>query len=265
VVGAIITSRSNPLVRQLRLLSQSPTRQTGRCTLEGWRLLAAALDAGARPEAVVYTQRARRDPAGERIRDAARASGAREVVVSDTVFAALTQVESPQGVLAVVARPPDAPEAVLRTPQGLFVVLDGIQDPGNVGTILRTATAAGATAAMTVGAAADPYSSKALRASSGAAFRLPLLRSPKAFEAAQALTKNGVRLLEADPRGERLDSEISFARPLAFVFGSERGGADPVWRRAGAVRVRLPMAGAVESLNVAAAAAVLLYEAAARA
>ncbi len=225
-------------------------------------MLEAAVDAGVRLEVVVYTLRAGRDPTGTRLRDAARASGARQVVVSDMVFKALTQVESPQGVLAVVARPQDAPEAVLRTPQGLFVVLDGIQDPGNVGTILRTATAAGATAAMTVGSAADPYSAKALRASAGAAFRLPLLHYPTASEAAAALTKNGVRLLEADPRGERLDSEVSLTRPLAFVFGSESGGADPIWRHAGAESVRLPMAGAVESLNVAAAAAVLLYKAA---
>jgi TrmH family RNA methyltransferase len=223
--------------------------------------LGAAVDAGVRVETVVYTPPAARDPGGERARGARHAAGVREVTVSREVFDALTHVESPQGVLAIVVRPATAPPAVLRDPHGLFAVLDGIQDPGNVGAIVRTAAAAGATGVVTAGPVADPYSPKALRASAGAVFRLPLLEFPTVPEAAAALVAEGVHLLVADPRGDSADSEVSFAHPLALVFGSERGGADPAWGRAGARSVRLPMASTVESLNVAAAAAVLLYRA----
>ncbi len=262
MAGAIITSRRNPLIQHLRVLARSSPRKTGRSVLEGWKLLRAAVDAGAHVEMVVRTPAAARDPGGISLRGLLRSAGVREVVVSPEVFAALTQVESPQGVLAIVERPRPSRDAALQDPHPLLVVLDGVQDPGNVGTIVRTAAAVGATAVVVVGGAADPHSPKALRASAGAVFRLPLLHFPTAAAAAAAFAKDGVRILVADPRGLRLDSEVSLARPLALVFGSEAAGADAAWQRAGAESVRLPMVGGVESLNVAAAAAVLLYRAA---
>jgi RNA methyltransferase, TrmH family len=258
----VITSRRNPLIQSLRLLTRSSARKTGQCVVEGWRLLRAVVDAGARVRTVLYTSSAARDRDWEPVRRALRAAGAQEVTVSQEVLNALTQVETSQGVLAIVDRPGPASPSVLRDRRGLFAVLDGIQDPGNVGGIVRTAAAAGATAVVTAGPVADPYSPKALRASAGAVFRLPLLEFPTAAAAAAAMRAEGVRVLVADPRGESEHAQVSFARPLALVFGSEGGGADPTWERAGAGRVRLPMVPGVESLNVAAAAAVLLYRAA---
>lgn len=258
----VITSRSNPLIRELRALLRSPSRASGRCAVEGWRLLAAASDAAVPMEVVLLTPDAAGDPRWISLRDRLRSAGVRQIVVAPAVLAALTQVEAPQGVLAVAARPAPAPDAVLRDPRALLVVLDGVQDPGNVGTILRTAAAAGATAGVTAGAAADPLGPKALRASAGAAFRLPLRHFRTAAEGAATLGGAGVRLFVADPRGEHPAARVSFARPVALVFGSEGAGPDPVWGRSGAARVRVPIAGPVESLNVAAAAAILLYRAA---
>lgn len=262
MAGAVITSRRNPLIQHLRVLARSSPRKTGRSLLEGWTLLRAAVDAGAHVEMVVRTPAGARDPRGSSVRGVLRSAGVREVVVSPAVFATLTQVESPQGVLAIVERPRPSHDAALRDPHSLLVVLDGVQDPGNVGAIVRTAAAVGATAVVMVGGTAEPHSPKALRASAGAIFRVPLLQFPTADAAAAAFTKDGVRILVADPRGARIDSEVSLARPLALVFGGEAAGADPAWQRAGAESVRLPMVGGVESLNVAAAAAVLLYRAA---
>jgi len=258
---AVITSRSNPLIRELRAALRSAHRPP-LCAVEGWRLLEAAADAGVRLETVLLIPEAARDPRWARLGERLRSAGAREVIVAPRVLSALTQAESPQGVLGVAARPPAAAPDGLRDPQALAVALDGVQDPGNVGTILRTAAAAGATVGLTIGAAADPFGPKALRASAGAAFRLPLLHFRSADDAAAALRDAGVRVLVADPRGERLPAQVSFARPVALVLGSEGAGASPIWMRAGAARVRLPIAGPVESLNVAASAAVLLYLAA---
>jgi TrmH family RNA methyltransferase len=257
----IITSRSNPLIRDLRALLRSAGRAAERYPLEGWRLLDAAADAGVSLQVVLLTPDAASDPRWMRLRDRLHAS-ARQITVSPDVFAALTQVESPQGVLAIAERPPAASGAVLREPRALVAVLDGVQDPGNVGTILRTAAAAGATTGITVGGAADPLGPKAIRASAGAVFRLPLMHFRSAADAAEELAGAGVRVYVADPRGDRLASEVSFVRPLALVLGSEGTGPDRAWRRSGAESVRLPLAGQVESLNVAAAAAVLLYRAA---
>jgi TrmH family RNA methyltransferase len=248
-------------VRDLRALLRRPGRAE-HCVVEGWRLLGAAVEAGVTLSMVVLTPAAARDHRWERLRSRLRSAVTRRVVVSDGVFAALTQVEWPQGVMGIAERPRDASPEILRDARTLCVVLDAIQDPGNVGTILRTAAAVAATAAVTAGPSADPLAPKALRASAGAAFHLPLLRFDTAADAAAALLSTGVRVLVADPRADRVSSEVSYARPLAVVLGNEGAGAHPAWQRAGAERVRVPIAGPVESLNVAAAAAVLLYRAA---
>jgi TrmH family RNA methyltransferase len=229
--------------------------------VEGWRSLETAEAGGAEIQSVVYTPAAGNDPRGEETRRRLAARGTKTVLVSLYVFESLTQVESPQGVLGVVRRPPDAPRAVLKRADALLAVLDGIQDPGNVGAIVRTAAAAAATAGIIVGAAADPYGSKAIRASAGAVFHLPLLFFASATDAAEALQAAGVAVLVADPRAERLHTGVSYARPVAIVFGSEGAGPSQGWGQR-ATAVRLPMAASVESLGVAAAAAILLYAAA---
>jgi RNA methyltransferase, TrmH family len=222
--------------------------------------LDTAAASGADIHLIVYTPAAAAHPRGEEARRRLHAAGGRLVVVSPYVFESLTQVETPQGVLGVVRRPQEASPAVLDDAQALLAVLDGVQDPGNVGAIVRTAVAAGATGGVIVGGAADPFGPKAIRASAGAVFHLPLLFFPSALEAAAALETHALRVLIADPRGARLESEVSYARPLALVFGGEGAGAAPAWRASG-TSVRLPMAAATESLGVAAAAAVLLYRA----
>lgn len=256
----VITSRRNPLLRDLRALLQSPSRRMSRCVVEGWRSVQTAEASGAEIQSVIYTPAAAADPRGEQTRRRLAACGTKTVLVSPYVFMSLTQVESPQGVLGLVRRPREAPRTVLQRADALLAVLDGVQDPGNVGAILRTAAAAGATAGIIVGAAADPYGPKAIRASAGVVFYLPLLYFVSASEAATALHRERIAMLIADPRGDRLHTEIAYPRPLGIVFGSEGGGPSPVWKERG-VTVRMPMAGSVESLGVTAAAAVLLYSA----
>ncbi len=259
--SVVITSRRNPLLRDLRaFLQSSAARRTARCVVEGWRSLETAEAGGAEIQSVVYTPAAGADPRGEETRRRLEARRTKTVLVSPYVFESLTQVESPQGVLGVVRRPPDAPRAVLQRADAFLAVLDGVQDPGNVGAILRTAAAAAATAGILVGAAADPYGPKAIRASAGAVFHLPMLFFGSASEAAAALHRDRVAVLVADPQGERLHTEVAYPRPLAIVFGSEGRGPSRAWNERG-VTVRLPMAGSLESLGVAAAAAVLLYTA----
>jgi RNA methyltransferase, TrmH family len=260
-VPSVITSRRNPLLKDIRALLQSPPRRSARCVVEGWRSLETAEAGGVDIQSLVYTPAAGADPGGEETRRRLVARGTKMVLVSPYVFESLTQVESPQGVLGIVRRPPDAPRAVLARADALLAVLDGIQDPGNVGAIVRTAAAAAATAGVIVGAAADPYGPKAVRASAGAVFHLPLLFFASADEAAAALHAGGATLLVADPRGEQRHTDVSYARPLAIIFGGEGAGPSPAWRER-ATTVRLPMAGSVESLGVAAAAAILLYAAA---
>ena len=240
---------------------RAPSRRSGVCVIEGWRLLEAALAAGVHLERLVLTEAAAAH-AGTGVRDAARAQADREIIVTAEVFAALTQVPSPQGVLGIAPRPRDVLPAPPWDPQTFAVVLDGVQDPGNVGTIIRTAVACGATVVIACAPSADPFGAKALRASAGATFRVRVASAGPAGEAATALQSAGVRAVVADAHAPVPASGADWSRPLALVLGGETAGPAPVWREHGATAVRVPVLGPVESLNVAAAAAVLLYQAA---
>ncbi len=259
--GSMITSRSNPLIRELRAQLRGPSRRADRVLVEGWRALETAAAAGASLDLLVYTPDAAHDARLAALRAAAGPHGAREVVAAPDVYAALAQVATPQGVIGLARRPVPAPDAVLAAPDALIVVLDAVQDPGNVGTIVRTAAAVGATAVLTTGGTADPFGPKALRAAAGTAFLVPLRHYVEAGAAAAELRGRGIRLMIAGPLGGQLAADASFARPLAMIFGNEGAGPGAAWSHAGAETVRLPVANGVESLNVAAAAAILLYRA----
>ena len=259
--AAVITSRHNPLIRELRATLRESSRRSGVCVIEGWRLLDAAAAAGMSFDLLVVSERAAADAASRAARARFAARAARDAVVTSEVFAALTQVEAPQGVLAVVPRPAPAP-AVPADPAALAVVLDGVQDPGNVGAIVRTAVACRAAVVIPCGATADPFGPKAVRASAGAVFQVPVAGSLTPDAAAAALRAGGLRLVVADAHAEASPGAATWARPLALVLGGEAAGPSAAWREHGGAAVRVPVLGPVESLNVAAAAAVLLYEAA---
>jgi TrmH family RNA methyltransferase len=149
---------------------------------------------------------------------------------------------------------------VLSRPDLLLVVADRVQDPGNLGTIVRVADAAGATAVAVTRGSVDPHNPKAVRATMGSLFHLPVAEVERA-ELLGALTDRGVRILVADPRGAVEYTTASYAPPVALVVGGEAGGAHPAWQEAAAATLRIPLYGRAESLNVAIAAALLLYEA----
>jgi len=142
------------------------------------------------------------------------------------------------------------------------LVAAGIQDPGNLGALLRTAEAAGATGAYLTDGAADPFSWKALRGSMGSAFRLPHRRRLATADALSRLEARGVTVVAADPEGGQRYDHADLRRPVAILLGPEGAGLAPTTRARASAAVAIPMARGVESLNVAVAAGVLLFEAA---
>ena len=258
----IISSRHHSLIRDLRAALRAPGRRSSVCAIEGWRLLDAALAAGVRLDVLLLTEEAAADGSAAAVREAARARAARAVTVTPEVFATLTRVPSPQGVLGVAPRPAASALPSAAGSETLAVVLDAVQDPGNVGAIVRTAVACRATLVVVAGATADPFAPKALRASAGAAFQVPVGFAAGAAEADGALRAAGMRIVVADAHAGEAATAATWRRPLALVLGSEAEGPAAVWRAHGALAVRVPVLGPVESLNVAAAAAVLLYQAA---
>ena len=239
-----LISDKNPLLKEVRRLAAGGAPGagsiTGRLVLaEGPHLLDEALRSGIEIHAVILAESAGENP---------DTGSARVVRVLDGLFQKLASTESPQGVLALVCLPEWTADDLLRdTP--LVVVLDGVQDPGNAGAILRTAEAFGATGAVFLKGTVSPSNPKCLRASAGSAFRLPMVSE----------IPPGLELYAADPRAKLSVADAGLAAACAIVIGGEGSGVRPELA-ARATGVKIPTV-KVESLNAAVAAGILLYEA----
>ena len=184
------------------------------------------------------------------------------VHVSDSVMDALSPVRTPSGVVAIAARPIIDRRALLAPAPAMVVAAMGVQDPGNVGALIRSADAGGATGVLLDTDSADPWSWKALRAAMGSAFRLPVLRHADARASLAEWQGEGLAIVATDPRNGVDLHTLDLTLPLVFVMGAEGTGLSEDILEAADLRVRIPMRARVESLNVAVAAALLVYEAA---
>jgi len=249
-----ISSRDNALFKRLARLASSARvrREQGATLLDGPHLLAAYRAAGGIAEVVVASESAYARAEIRQLFGAAPASA--RALMSDRLFAEIAQVVEPVGLLAVI-RTPALPAAPARIETCLL--LDGIQDPGNMGSMLRTAAAAGVRHVFLSKGCVFAWSPKVLRAGQGAHFFLAIHEHAALAEVAGGYrgtvattdVRTGASLFEVDLRG-----------PVAWIFGSEGAGVSPELAAAAALRLRIPMPGATESLNVAAAAAVCLFE-----
>jgi RNA methyltransferase, TrmH family len=257
----VITSPSNPAVRAARKLARpsSRARAGGRFLLEGPEGIRAALEAGHVPDSLLATERAAARHAG--LVNLARQRGAQVSLVTEPVLSALAATATPQGLVAVlpgVVRP----LAALPPSPRLVCVLAEVRDPGNAGTVVRAADAFGADAVVTTRGSVDLQSPKAVRAAAGSLFHLPVVAGVAWPELRGALRERGLRLVGADPHAPRtILDRASLDEPLALVLGNEAHGLPGEVQRDLDLVVRVPLAGRAESLNLAAAAAVLLYEA----
>jgi len=247
-------------VAELRRLVRRRAPSDSTVVLEGLRTLSEALTAGLQPSVVAIAEPAADDSA---VKDAlARlAHGAETLVLSHRAFHSVAPTPTPQPVLALIRKPRcELPEML--SPDDLVLVLMGVSDPGNTGTIIRTAEACAACCVVVVGGA-DPWAPKAVRASAGSVLRVPVVQADDALAALRTLRTAGAAIVAADPHhGERHDAGVLAAGrgAVALVFGSESHGLDPSLRELADGRVRIPMAGRAESLNVAMAATLLAFE-----
>ncbi len=252
-----ITSPANPHVKAARRLRRRRQRErSGLCLLEGPRLIADAWRHGARFEQVFVTEELLAHPEHRPWIQAMERAGVWVAQVSPQVLAGLSHTVTPQGMVAVVHQPrhplPPSPWMVL--------VLDGLQDPGNAGTLIRSAAAAGADGVLFGPGSVDPYNEKVLRAAMGAHFRLPVLSLDR-WESLWELLASPRPLYIADPAGHAVYDRVDWTQPGVLVVGGEaHGPSAPV--RAMGIPVAIPMARNTESLNAAVAGSVILFEAA---
>ena len=265
--GAELTSIRSPRVKAARQLGKRALRQRTRAFLaEGPQAVGEALAAGdvVSQLFITATAQARYGELASR----AAGQGAEVHPVSGEVMAELAQTVTPQGVLAV-CRFVDVPLAAVTeasTALQLVVILANVRDPGNAGTVLRTADAAGADAVLFAGSSVDPYNSKCVRASAGSLFHLPVVTGTPVPEAVQALRTAGLQVLAADGGAsttlDDLDAAGTLGRGTGWLFGNEAWGLPAEVRALADGIVAVPIYGRAESLNLAAAAAVCLYSSA---
>jgi TrmH family RNA methyltransferase len=249
---SVLSSRDNPKVKRWAKLAAEGRyrRAEKRALIEGPHLLAAALEHGYKPVAVLATQEGAAD---REIATLLGRSGVRPVIVTESVFRRVVDAENPPAVAAEIAIPETNKKEASR-----IVFLEGVQDPSNVGAIVRSAAAFGVGRVVLDRACADPWSPKALRAGMGGHFGLQIKETRDLGAEVEAF-KGTVAC--AVPRGGVALGEAALDGSLAWIFGGEgRGLSAEIIRRAD-LRVTIPMARGTESLNVAAAAAICLYEA----
>ncbi|HEY8227740.1 MAG TPA: RNA methyltransferase [Pyrinomonadaceae bacterium] len=257
-----ITSRDNSLLRQFRAVREGKIENL--IFVEGLRLCEEALRSGLSIDAVVYSEQlAEKEKAagvvGE-ISSAAQRVGA----VSEKLLESISYTKTPQGIVLLAQRP-DSTKAVLNSvirDSPLLIVMHRINNPVNVGAIIRTAEAAGASGAVATANTSDPFSPKSLRGAMGSAFRLPIWSGPTYEEAVRFCRERNIETVCADATGEKSFTELDWSTGRAVILGPESTGLSQSEIEAADVSVRIPMKGLVESLNVSVAAGILLYEAA---
>jgi TrmH family RNA methyltransferase len=252
-----INSRQNPVVTRYRDAARGADDAL---LLDGVHLAAEALHAGIRVRhAAVRADAADRREIADLVRQL-EAAGAEVVVATAPVMDAISPVRSPSPVVALADRPA-ASEGRVYERRGVVIVAVDVQDPGNLGAIVRVAEAAGAAGVVAAGTCADPFGWKALRGSMGSALRVPIHVDPDAAHAADVARRHACRVIATAPRGGRPLFEADLRPPVAVLIGGEGQGLAPGLVAGADERLTIPMQPPVESLNAAVAAALIAYEA----
>lgn len=247
----LLTSQRNPRLREIKAAALDP-RKTGLAVAEGIHLVTECFDRGPQPLSMLVSTSGRKHPHIEALIE--RAGNVECLVLSDGLYRDVIGVSSPAGI-AMVFRPPASSHAAS---PGDSMLLDGIQDPGNVGTLMRTAAAAGVRNIHLGRGCAAAWSLKVLRAGQGAHFSLNIVEQADLLAVAREVDAFPVATVVC---GGAAPHELDLTGPVAWLFGSEGAGLDPQLASAARARVTIPMESGSESLNVAAAAAICLFEA----
>lgn len=255
MAGKKIDKRADPLVRHLRRVREGEDSERLFC--EGFRLVEELLKSRW-PVLEVYATPATEEKA-HRLLSGHVTAETPVHVLSEAVMAFASSVESAPGIIAISKK---RPPSVTPTEMPLVLVLHELKLPQNVGAILRSAEAAGVSEVYPTKETADPFNPRSIRGSSGSVFRLPIHPSASASDIIGLLKGRGVRLIAATQTGARFHDQVNWARPSALVVGSEGAGFGANDLSLFDETIRIPMAGSVESLNVASATAVCLFEAA---
>jgi TrmH family RNA methyltransferase len=256
----LITSAANPLIKRVRQLGdRRHRRREGAFVVQGAQPVWQAVEAGAGIEVLIVAPDLLRGQAAAKVAEQ-EARGVRVARLSAELFGRIADRDGPAGLAAIVAASLRGLDAIEVRPDSVFVALHEVGNPGNLGTIIRTADAAGAAGVILLGASTDPFDPAAVKASMGAVFSVPLAAtSPEEF--LRWCRQGEISVAVTSGTGSGVFWDTALPLPVAILLGSEGTGLPADLLAAGDLRLRIPMTGTAESLNLAVAAGVLLYEA----
>lgn len=255
----MITSATNNFIKQVTSLHHKKGRKEHKLYLaEGIHLVREALRAKVPIQKFVWTNKLLTSEEGRLLFK--EISAVHEgVEVSEAVFDKLAETETPQGITALIELPDEKIPDFSQISLGL--VIDGVQDPGNLGTIIRTAWAAGVEAIFCTSDTADPYQNKVVRSTMGGIFNQNIYREPTPQQIYDGANAVGLSLIAGYPLAKQNYFELDLRQPSLFLVGSEGRGLNPVWKQFPLVEANIPQPGQAESLNVAVTASIMIYEA----
>lgn len=257
----MITSFSNPLVKRIKRLRQKKNRERENAYfIEGLRIVISAIEAGAPVELLVYSSELLNSAIAWQMISAQQAAGLPCVELSASVFKSISDRDNPVGLGAIVnCRWVNLDELIIQ-PGNVFVALVQVAEPGNLGAVLRSMDATGATALIIVGPGVDPFHPSAVKASMGALYSVPVARADNVEGLVNWSSAHGLQATATTAKGERLYWQTRYRRPALLMMGSEREGLSSQAMAMADQVVSIPMAGRASSLNLAVATGVMLYE-----
>ena len=253
----VISSPSNNTIKHVKKLHKKKYREEYKqFILESEKTVLEALESDCAIDMILFSE-AYFHPLLE---EKAMNKGVRCIRLKDKLFGQLSDTQSPQGVLAVIRQKEYELNKILDSRSGFLLIMDGIKDPGNLGTMIRTMDAAGGDGVILINDCVDPYNPKAIRATMGSILRVPVLKAVNKEEILTALIQAGYHIVVSGLDGMDVFTYAEETNKLALVIGSESHGVSPEVRKKAQSLVKIPMVGGAESLNAAVAGGILIYE-----
>lgn len=254
-----ITSSSNKLIKNIKLLHNKKGRWSERCFfIEGARSVEQCIKSDGKIKYIVYSPELLNEDS-KRILNEIESRNYELHLITKELFKSISDTDSPQGILAVVEFEEYSLKDTLKE-NNFFVILDRVQDPGNMGTIIRTADAFGANAVIVTGGCVDVYNPKTVRSTMGSIFQIPIVHISDIEEAVEQLKDKNVNIVATSLDTDRYSYDVDFKNDCAIIIGNEANGiSDEVLEMSNQI-VKIPMRGKAESLNAGVASAVLMYE-----
>lgn len=256
-----ISSKHNQYIKLAKSLSQRRARDKEKLfIMEGLRLIEEGIRGGTFLSFVLYSNKIIKSQRGRKLLRKCELLGVPIFCVSENLLIDLADTENPQGILAVAKMQTKRLSDLRHTVKSMFLLIDGVQDPGNLGTMIRTACGAGATGVVLTKGTVDPYNPKVIRASMGMVFHIPVIIEVDNQKIIDFFKNKDFKFLVADAQGEKLYYEIKTSGPVVWALGNEANGPSDFILEAADEIVRIPLLDQVESLNVAVAAGILLFD-----